>query len=108
MPCIQFAAGAAVSAIITELPGTNDLPVWIVRDLVPTPIERLVVLVAFVPGAATAAAALAAASVTVFPATATTCARAGTNRVRCPPLARPVLALLSSVTVEPSPPTLGG
>ena len=68
------------------------------------------------PAMAAALAALAAADVaeaaasvafsTVLAATATVWARAGTNRVRWPPLARPVEGLLSSVTVEPSPPTV--
>ena len=55
--------------------------------------------------AAAAEAAASVALVTVLAATATVCARAGTKRVRWPPLASPVLGLLSSVTVEPSPPT---
>ena len=61
-PCIQL-AGDAVLVIVTHWPTTKALPVWTVSDFEPVPMTRLVVLVALVPGALMAVAALAAASV---------------------------------------------
>ena len=48
----------------------------------------------------------AVALATAFAATATSCVNAGTNRVRQPPFLNPVVASSSSVTVDPSPPTV--
>ena len=53
-----YVAGLAVLVIVTHWPMTKLLPVWTVSDLEPVPIARLVVLVALVPGALTAVAAL--------------------------------------------------
>jgi hypothetical protein len=52
-------AGAAVLVTVTHCPTTKALAVWIVNDLEPAPIPNEVVLVALVPGALTAVAALA-------------------------------------------------
>jgi hypothetical protein len=49
-------------AILTDMPTTSALPVWIVRLFAPVPIVSDVVEVAFVPGAFTAVTALAAAA----------------------------------------------
>ena len=59
-PCIQFVDGDDVLATTTNWPTTKALPVWMVRLLDPVPTVRLVVLVALVPGAPKALAALAA------------------------------------------------
>jgi hypothetical protein len=48
----------------------------------------------------------AVALATAFAATATSCVNAGTNRVLQPPFLNPVVASSSSVTVDPSPPTV--
>ncbi len=61
-PCIQF-AGLAVLVMVTHWPTTKALPVWTVSDFEPVPMASEVVLVALVPGALTAVAALAAALV---------------------------------------------
>jgi len=55
--------GVAVLVMVTHWPTTKALPVWTVRDLEPVPMASEVVLVALVPGALTAVAALAAALV---------------------------------------------
>jgi hypothetical protein len=100
-----------------------------VMVLAPSASDVDVVDVAVVPGALSAVVALVAAfdalvaalfacvvvllkSVVSCPITllqiAMSCTNVGINRERCPPLASPVVALASSVTVLPSPPSAGG
>ncbi|MPW17869.1 hypothetical protein GCT13_13215 [Paraburkholderia sp. CNPSo 3157] len=107
---------------MTYIPGTNSFPVCTVSVWFPLPIVSDVVEVALVPGALSAVDALAAAFVALVAALLAFVVvlamtlftmlmmfvNIGSSRVRNPPFARPVAGLLSSVTVEPSPPTLVG
>ncbi|MBP0589273.1 hypothetical protein J8I87_05985 [Paraburkholderia sp. LEh10] len=105
-------------AIDTIMPTTNSLPACTVSAWLPVPIVSDVVDAALVPGAFAAVAALVAAFAALCDAAVTCpvtqlamlmiCVNIGSRRARKPPFARPVVGLLSSVTVEPSPPTFAG
>ena len=102
-------------ATMMFIPTTKFLPVSIVRLLLPVPMATDVVEVALVEGAIAAEAAetaaadaledAAAALVTAVIAALIMLVKAGTSRDRKPPLAKPVVGLLVSSTVELSPPT---
>jgi len=99
--------GKAASTAAAALDALPAAALALLAALDALPAAALALLAAFDALVAAALALLAAAVArpTVYAATATVCARQGTNRVRCPPASRPVDGLPSSVTVLPSPPT---